>query len=292
MERTVKLPRVCLAAFLAAMINPAGAATMPTDESGFTTAMANRFFKALPQTEIKITGPLTLDVGNPPDTHQVRLGNVWNYCQRAPANCESEADGFVTKLMSIWREEDASVEKSAIRVIVRGAYYVDDLRKIGATKPEARGIFRPVAGDLWLICVADLPHAVRPLRQDDLAKLGLTEDQAIALGEQNTEASLPRLAEEVREGPEMGVAYALGNFYDSSRLLLHEDWGELSGKMNGHLMVAVPATDLVVFGDGSTPAGIEALHAFVQFAVAKAPRPVSDTLLHWTPTGWEVVNPP
>jgi len=192
----------------------------------------------------------------------------------------------------MWREKDAPVEKAAIRVIVRGTYYVDYIRKIGAIKPEAGGIFRPLAGDLWLICVADLPSAVRPLRQDDIAKLALTEDQAIALGKQNTEAALAPLAEKTHAAPQMGIAYAIGDFYDSSRILLHDDWAELSKKMDGHLMVAVPATDLVVYGDGTTPAEVEALHDFVVLAAGKAPRPLSATLLLWTPAGWEVAGPP
>jgi hypothetical protein len=288
----MKLCIVLLAAGLMAVIGCVAAAPLPADESGFTASMADRFSRALPQTEVKIVGPLTLDVGKTPDTHQVMLGNVWDYCQRSPENCESEADGFVSKMMSIWGEEDAPVEKAAIRVIVRGANYVDYIRKIAAVKPEAGGIYRPLAGDLWLVCVVDLPNAVRPLRQDDIAKLGLTEEQAIALGTQNTKAALPPLAAKTRAAPQMGIAYAIGDFYDSSRLLLHDDWAELSRKMDGHLMVAVPATDMVVYGDGTTPAEVEALHEFVLYAAGKAPRPISATLLLWTPAGWEAVGPP
>jgi uncharacterized protein YtpQ (UPF0354 family) len=178
-----------------------------------------------------------------------------------------------------------------LRVVVRNGQYVDGLRKMSESDPKAAGIFRPIAGDLWLVCVADGAHGIKLVNQDDITKLGLSVDQAIAVATEKTKAALPPLADKVHDLPENGLGYIAGDFYDTSRLIFHDDWAQLSRKMNGHLIVAVPGTDMLLYGDGSTPVKLDALRSFVISAAGQAQRPISSTLLHWTPSGWEPANP-
>jgi hypothetical protein len=293
MKRSVIRRAATIAAAIAAVASTASARaeTLPSSEPVFTAAMAQRFGTVFRDTPVSTKGPLTLMVGKGAEGLQINLDNVWSLCRREPQECEAAANDFVSKTAAFVNEMRSPVEKAALRVVVRGGQYVDSLRKMGVDHPEAAIIVRPVAGDLWLICVADGAHGVKPLNKTDVAKLGLNEDQAVALATQNTRAALTPLADKIHDLPADGLGYIAGDFYDSSRLLLHDDWADLSRKMNGHLIVAVQGNDTLVYGDGSTPIKLDALTSFVAYAAGHAQRPISTTVLHWTRAGWEIAKP-
>jgi uncharacterized protein YtpQ (UPF0354 family) len=91
--------------------------------------------------------------------------------------------------------------------------------------------------------------------------------------------------------PKMGLTYAAGDFYESSRMLLHDSWAEMAKKMNGHLVVAVPSRDFLIFGNGGGNGDRNVLSAFAHSVADQAPKPLSTTLFEWTPFGWRVVTP-
>jgi uncharacterized protein YtpQ (UPF0354 family) len=148
------------------------------------------------------------------------------------------------------------------------------------------------AGDLWLVCVADLPSSVRVLNRGDLEKLGLSKDEAIALGRQNVSASLRPLNAVTQPLPPQGFGYIEDNEYESSRILLHGEWAELAATMKGDLIVAVPGDRLTVYGDSGRPQAVPAMAAFARYALDRMQRPISATLFRWTPSGWEPVTNP
>src|SRR5262249_46703800 len=115
---------------------------------------------------------------------------------------------------------------------------------------------------------------------------GLSADAAMSLGEQNVAAELGPLHTAIHDLPPNGVGYINGNFYNSSRLLLHDDSKELSKSMNGHLVVAVPANDVVVYD----AIALDAISTLVNAVGMKSVRPLSGTLFKWVPGGWEIVR--
>jgi hypothetical protein len=264
---------------------------IPDDVDGFTEDLAGRFAKALPDRTVKVVGPLALEIGPPAKGDQVSLQRPWDYCQRERRQCAREVKDYVAEITGTIEESGAPTQASNIRVIVRGPGYVEQMRQIAANKPEAEGIVRPVAGGLSLICVVDAPHGVKTLEKGDLAALGLSEDQAIALGIKNVAAALKPLDQDTHIFPKLGVKFATGDFYESSRMLLHDDWAEMSKAMNGHLVVAAPSSDVLVFGNGGGNGDRIVLAGFVRTIAEMAPKPLSATLFHWTATGWEVAKP-
>jgi uncharacterized protein YtpQ (UPF0354 family) len=90
---------------------------------------------------------------------------------------------------------------------------------------------------------------------------------------------------------QMGLTFVAGDFYESSRMPFHDSWAEMSKAMGGHLVVAVPNNDFLIYGNGGGNGNRMVLSAFAKTVMAKAPKPMSATLFQWTPTGWEVVTP-
>jgi hypothetical protein len=106
----------------------------------------------------------------------------------------------------------------------------------------------------------------------------LSEDQAVTLAERNLAAALRPLGTVVHDLPPNGIGTINGDFYDSSRLILHDDWAPLSLKLHGHLVVAVPANDVLLYGEGKDRVALDAIAtlAIEGTALAAAALPYSD----------------
>lgn len=266
-------------------------APLPKDPDKFTDFMAGRFSEAVPGGKVKVAGPLRLSLTLPDGGHTVYLDNVWHGCEADRRHCRKSIDAFVVNMTGAMKEETAEIKPGDIRAIVRTVEYAQQASTAAAGKPERAPIVRLVAGGLSMLCVADSPHGIRIVQHAELAKLHLTEDQLIALALKNTAASLPPLAEHTHELKKYGVKFAAGDFYESSRMLLHDQWAEMSKAMGGHLVIAVPTNDVLIYGNGASKDDRIPLVAFANMVIEKAQKPMSPTLYQWTETGWEVVKP-
>ncbi len=184
-------------------------AEIPTDPIGLTDYFAKALTKALPEFEITISGPLTLDA-TPPEhperRQQVRLNRISDFCARNPAGCERAAADFVTNSSGMVREADAPLEPAMIRAVVRP------------------------------------------------------------------------------------VGTIAGDYYESSRLSLHDDWSTIAAQMSGGLIAAVPSNDLVLYADAGQTNTVDAMATLAREMVRKSPRPLSATVFKWTKAGWELVS--
>ncbi len=268
-----------------------GAAAVPTDDGGLTTYAAAAITRALPGAKVTVSGPLLLVVDLGSQSFVIRLDNVAGYCRRDAAACERSVQDFIAGMAATVNEAAAPVQPGDLRAVVRGARYIEDLRRMASGVDVAMPIVRPLAGDLWLLCVADRPHGVKALTVGDIAKLHLSEDEAVALAERNLAAALRPLSAVVHDLPPNGIGTINGDFYDSSRLLLHDDWAPLSLKMHGHLVVAVPANDVLVYGEGKDRIALDAIATLAVEAGRRSQRPLSASLLTWVPGGWTIVAP-
>ncbi len=269
-------------------------AEIPTDPVGLTDYFAKALTKALPEFEITISGPLTLDA-TPPEhperRQQVRLNRIYDFCLRNPAGCERAATEFITNSSGMVREADAPLEPSMVRAVVRPVGYVEEARKYRPDDPKAQPIAVPLAGDLWVLYMADTPHAARLLRVRDAERAGLSTDTVIELGRRNIAAALRPLSDVAREPPSSGIGTIAGDYYESSRLSLHDDWSGIAARMSGGLIVAVPSNDLVLYADAGQPNAVAAMATLAREMVRKSPRPISPTVFKWTKEGWEPVSP-
>jgi hypothetical protein len=281
-----------LAVILAAGSAGLRAAEVPQDESGFTAYVAQAIAHALPEAKVAVEGPLMLTVSLPPNrgAFSVGLANVRSYCTQNAPGCAAAVATFAANSATTLRDAVAPIDKATIRAVIRTKAYLDDLRR----RPELSGsapVARPLAGDLWVLGVVDRKAGVKILTTDDLAPLGLSEPDAITLATRNVAAALPPMTAAIHDLPPSGVGYIAGNFYASSRMLLHDDWKELSRKLNGKLVVAVPAPEVLVYGEAKDRATLDAIGAMARDTASKAPRPISPSLFKWVAGGWEPIGP-
>ncbi|HEX2115092.1 MAG TPA: DUF1444 family protein [Alphaproteobacteria bacterium] len=286
---------VYVAFFVVAFLFQERAQAAPNDPDAYTEHVAKLFADAAPDLTIAVTGRLTLSIKAPDAERdmQAALDRVWEYCRRNQAQCDNATETYVRNSLGMMRELQQPVERSMLRVVVRTAPYVEQIRKTFSAdqKPNSQIVAAPLAADLWIVCVADFPNSVRFINRGDLVKLGLREQEVLALGRENVSAALRPLGIVAKDLPANGIGYIEGDDYESSRILLHEEWAQLAGKMAGDLIVAVPGSGLILYGDAGRAETPRALAELARHMLTRSQRPISATVLKWRPAGWEPLSP-
>ncbi len=261
------------------------AAAIPLDEPGFTKTVAKAFRKAIPGTKVKVHGPLELEI-RPPDgeTHQAALNTIYDFCQRNPAACDAAVERHVAQMSQTFLQVNTAPDRKLLRAVLRPSGYVDAIRKIYAGKEEPP--IAPFVGDLWIVCALDMPEAIKYLAPGDLAKLGLSRDEAIAVAKQNDAAMFQPLERAASVLPGDGVGIVSNNAYDSSRLLTFESWAPIAAKNGGQLLVAAPSADAVIFLDARRRKALEIMKRTVAMIAMQQTRPLSPQIFRWSPAGW------
>ena len=290
-RRSIAVSRLLAAIGLALAAQLAAAQEAPPgDENGFTAFVAERLRRAMPDLGFRQAGPLGVDATGPEGRLAGRLGmeRLWQFCTRNGERCAQTIDEYVSGITEILREQTSPIAPAKIRLVVRAEDYVAQARRQMA-EGKAELLARPLAPGLWAIPVVDSPRSMRVVVKQDLRALKLDEEALFELGRRNLREQLKPL-KDVARVPRPGDVGRLGeDDYESSRLLLHAEWAELAERMKHQLVVMVPASNLLIYGEASNVQALEGLRALGREAARGSERPLSLTVLKWTVAGWEVV---
>ena len=270
---------------------PAAAQQVPLDEKGFTGYVAERLRKVAPKLTFRTVQGLGVDAATAEGKVVGRLGleRIWQFCTRNNTRCEGAITRYVEGMAEVLSDQTRPVERAQVRLVVRpDDYVVQARRQMAENKVDL--LARPLVAGLWVVPVVDSPRSMRLVTKDDLAGLKLDEEGVFELGRRNLREQVKPLSE-AAPLPRRGEIGRLGeDDYESSRLILHGEWADLAAQMNHQLVVMVPASNLLIYGDGATAAGLDALRALGREAARGSPRPLSIVMLRWTVAGWEIVR--
>jgi uncharacterized protein YtpQ (UPF0354 family) len=139
-----------------------------------------------------------------------------------------------------------------------------------------------------MVMVLDEPTGMRMLKHSDLASLHLSAPEVTALAKKNLAAMFPELTpmEEVKN---TGVwTNSEDESYASALLVLPELWAPLARRVDGKLVVAVPARNRVfATGDKSAPR-VQLMKTVVAQTVKEQDHSLVPTLFEWSPSGFKV----
>jgi hypothetical protein len=266
-------------------ISTATAQGIPLDEQNFTRHVAEQVRKAVGRAPVQIKGPLTLSIGK----LQVNLDRVYAFCKRNAASCPGEVETYVRGVAQVQRDQGVQPTKAAVRVVVRTTQYLQQAQ--ASLGPKAAPLqTRPLVEGLVMVPALDSPRAIRMFTASDAARLGLNANQAHELGLANLRQTLRPLAEVAKPVAHGQIGTLAGDMFHTSRLALVDTWAALAQAQGGVLIAAAPSTNTVLYIGDDTPAAIDALRALARNVASRAPNPLSDMLLRWTPTGWQVVR--
>jgi hypothetical protein len=263
----------------------AQAQDVPLGEVEFTEYVAEQMRRAMGDAAVVMKGPLTLEVG----TMQANLNRIFDYCSRNSTGCRREISNYVDGIAQAHRDRLAPPTKETVLVIVRTQEYITAAQ---AAMPKDAPKLQPraLAGKLVVLPAIDMPRTIRSLTEADSQTLGLSVDEVFKLGLTNLRTRLKPLMEVAKVTQPGQIGHLSGDVYHSSRLALHETWSPLAKAHRGRLIVAVPATDTVLYIGDDTPTAIAVLRLLVKNIWDRAPNRLSSELFRWTPKHWEVVR--
>lgn len=262
------------------------------ERTAFTERVAGMFRSALGDADVLVDQPLTLKLG----PLQANLDRVHAYCRRNAEGCAAELDRYVKTVADMRRQADVKDTPEALRMVVRTIDYGQALHRTAqqAATPEkvrdSEPLPQPFVDGLIALPVVDGADSLRMLNRSGAQTLGLSPEQAQARGLANLRAALKPLADVARPVAAGRIGTVAGDAYESSRLLLHGDWAALAQAQAGVLVVALPATDTLLYGADASDAGLGALRAAADEVWQRAPNRLSLLLLRWTDTGWQRVR--
>jgi hypothetical protein len=228
---------------------------------------------------------LIVDTRGSGGRYEIALHKPWRQCL-ATKLCDQalrqHLDAFVATVRSPVEDSPA-----ALRAVVRSRRFVD------ATRARSPGLLvEPLVADLAVLLVIDTPRTMVYVDERGLGALGLSRAQAFARGRRNVAAALGPVDALIQDLPANGLGVLrTASGYDPSRLLEPAAWAAVAARFHGALLVSAPASDALLYVDGSQPQAAAALAAVTADIVAKAPQPLSATVLRWTPTGWVPASP-
>jgi hypothetical protein len=266
-------------------LSAASAADVPLDATGFTEYLAGQVRKEAADVAVTIKGPLTLGVGG----LQANLDRIYDFCRRESQGCPHEVANYVSAVVQVYKDQNAPPSRDAVRVVLRTEQYLQQVR--GPAGPEAPAVQpRPFAEGLVVLTALDSPRTIRLLNITDNKTLGLTAEDVYQLGLTNVRAGLKPLMDVAKAAKHAEIGQLVGDAYEPSRLVLHDDWTPLAAAQGGKLIVVAPATDAVFYVGEDTPVAIDALRTVARNVFSRAPNRLSETLLRWSTAGWEVVR--
>ena len=209
------------------------------------------------------------------------------------ATCR-ESESFCRESLNLWI--DAAVEFEQNRLIAPAIADVQVLvnsrtsleAELAPRDPRApRVLMRRCLGELVCALAADNGWMLRYVDAQDLKSMNLSEDRAYELALDNSRRLLrpaSRLKVPTEEHP---IQFADLASDQSSRVLFTADWASLAASVHGDLIMAVPASGLVVYGLGGNQDAVRRLRQFAEDSMPGALRPLSTTVFRWTGKGWE-----
>ena len=235
-------------------------------------------------------GPINYDkeqfcLGNE-NGNRLFLENGYHEYLTAP---KSERSRVVQRFVRVWftaskePPEDFESVKADLLPVIRSRAYIElaQLRMQGEGNDMSPWPYQPLAEDLAIAIVYDLPEAMRSVTQDDLDNWGVSFYEALEVARHNL-SELKSAFIGPREGKGVYLS-ATNDNYDASRLLL----GGLIRKMQvkGNPVAMVPNRDTLIVAGSEDIDALKGMLSLAKDAFQK-PRPISGVALRFDGDEW------
>jgi hypothetical protein len=181
---------------------------------------------------------------------------------------------------------DAAAFKNSLLLTVKNRSFVVAVaeKARGQPQPTPGLVHADLGGDISVVVVEDRKNTSRYVMSGEGKRFGLSDQDMMHVGRENLRRRVARLQIE-EHGPVRTLSFEAD--YNAALLLLPEVWSAIPNLPDG-LVVAVPARDIVAFGDGADPEALATLRR-----IARTPSdgyPVTTYLLERVRGRWMVKN--
>jgi uncharacterized protein YtpQ (UPF0354 family) len=226
----------------------------------FTETAAAAAKAAMPSAIVTVTGDLQLQTRSPGgETTSTDLRNAYEVYLRDPKNLENVIRRYIGVLVETIRLGDtkATVDRSRIVPVLKAKRWVDGVGRApnGAGKiPEL--LTEPFNSELTIVYAEDRPQSIRFLTtRDDVGDRAKLHDTSLA----NLSRFLPQI--EMETGGSGSYLIHAGGSYEASLLLVDALWSSGQIKVDGDIVVAVPARDVLMVTGSQNEASVTRIRA-------------------------------
>lgn len=226
-------------------------------------AFTQEYFKAaqvmLPSVQLTIKADLELAAKAPSGMEAtVYLDNAYSAYRSDPASKTQIIERYLGSLSVLNKSED-HIDRSRIVPVVKDRGWLAEMTRAtqsrGATQtPEFYS--EDYNSDLVILYAEDTPQSIRYLSDKSFEELKLQRSELRPLALANLKLLLPKI--DVQATSPIQMVVADGN-YEASLLLFDSLWTGDRIKVDGEIVVAIPARDLLLVTGSNNKAGIAEL---------------------------------
>jgi uncharacterized protein YtpQ (UPF0354 family) len=250
-----------LPVLIAALVLAAGAARADTlTPRAFTERVARAALAAMPTAKVAINGELQFVVryGNGASANS-DLGKAYKTYEREPDHLDDIVQAQVTALMEAGGDANGlpKLDRSRIVPIIKDRGWVEVMARRGREQtPPLELVAEPFNSDLVVVYAENRLGTLRILsNRDDVGDRARLREASLA----NLSRVLPKI--EIRPGADGVLLITAGGEFDASLLLADNIWTGGQVKVDGDIVVAVPAKNVLIATGSHNPPGLARLRA-------------------------------
>ena len=270
-----------LLTFLACIVaSPNVDAKEPLGRLEFTQYVVQQLRNSAPDLTVTVVRDLQLRVvGTDGRETTAFLDNAYKASTRDPDHVADIAADFVAATREQIRPQGPALRREQIVPIIKDRAWKGDILQPTRERTGKANIVLPASeeynSELLVLYAEDSPGSVRYLLESDLRSLTMSRADLRSLAVHNLVALLTNI--EVLGQGGLYMATAGGN-YEASLLLVDSFWISEQQKVDGDIVVAIPARDLLVFCGSRDAAAVARLREFAARKAGESSYPITPSL--------------
>jgi uncharacterized protein YtpQ (UPF0354 family) len=238
----------------------------------FTDRFARALQSAVPATTVAVVRPLQLTVRrNDGTSATVNLANVYRDAGGDASRFEDHVKAYATALAS---RASGKLDRARIVPVVKDRAWLAETQQLFRSRQDGQEpVFDEFNKELVVVYVEDSPGRMRYLWSAE--DLGVARADLRALAVKNLLRILPKI--ERRQHDDAFSIISAGGDYEASLLLVDDIWSSGEIKVEGDIVVAVPARDVLLVTGSRSRKGLKAVRAMAA-ELAKGQYRLTETL--------------
>jgi hypothetical protein len=260
---------------MACLLFTGGARAEDLSPQAFTAAFAAVASAALPDAKVKVAGDLNLETRSATgDTTATDLRNAYQVYLGDPGHLDAIMHRYVGLLVDTVHLSGVAppVDRAHIVPILKPTAWAAGLLNQRKSAPQTLPVTEPFNSELTIAYAEDLPSSICFLMmRDDVGDRTQLHNLALA----NLQRLLPKI--EMAAGADGIFLISAGGQYEASLLLADNIWSGGQIKVDGDIVAAVPAKDVLIVTGSRNAAGLARLRK-VATDLAKGPYALTPVL--------------
>ncbi len=233
----------------------------------FTLQYVAALHQASPDWKVEMVKDLELNISNKAGKEStVFLDNAYDSYKQDPASKDSVIQRYISSGRELIEsmQSSSALDKTKIVPIIKDRPWLQETRQAmidrGAKKvPDY--VYDDLNPELVILYAVDSPQSIQYLTPAELEKAKIDHKDLRALAIENLKRLIPKMD---RVGGKGFYLLTAGGDYEVSCLLLDSIWNQGQFPVDGDIVVAIPARDMLIITGSKDPQGLEKMKGLVE----------------------------